>query len=177
MAVAIAGGRFDPERSKADCAGHPQLAACRVYRELGAGRDAASRAALGQNLEDLRVKAVVSLDLGLARGFAPASLARIEVPILVVAAGQPDPLVPAELESHFLVEHLPAASTRHAKVATAAHFSFLPLCKPGAVELLEQDTPGDGIVCQDGQEGVQPALHEEVAELIIQFLAATLPTR
>ena len=173
-AMAVAGGRFDADIFEADCNAHAELAACVVYHRLGAGRDAESRAALGQDLKDWRVKAVVSLDLGLARGFDPESLAAIDLPVLVIAAGAPNPELPAALESRFLADHLPAARTRYVEIADAAHFSFLPVCKPGGVALLEEDVPGDGIICRDGGGRDRATIHSQVAELVMAFLAEAL---
>jgi predicted dienelactone hydrolase len=168
--IALAGGRFDPARSDADCRDHANLAACRVGRETGAGQGFAIRQNFDAELRDRRVGAVVTLDLGLARGFDPASLAAFAVPALVIAAGNGDGGIPAALESGYLAEHLPKATTRSLAIPGAAHFSFLPLCKPGAVALLEADTPGDGVVCRDGEEGQRAAVHETTIKEVLGFL-------
>jgi predicted dienelactone hydrolase len=170
--IALAGGRFDPARSDADCRDHPNLAACRVGRETGAGQGFAIRQNFDVALRDRRVGAVVTLDLGLARGFDPASLAAFAVPVLVIAAGNGDEGIPAALESGYLAGHLPKATTRSVAIQGAAHFSFLPFCKPGAVAVLEADRPGDGVVCRDGEEGRRAAVHEQVIREVIGFLAA-----
>lgn len=173
--VELAGGRFDPERFEADCRDHGGLASCQTFRALGAGGDTASRAALGRSLKDRRITAVVSLDLGLARGFDPVSLARVDVPVLVIAGGVPNPQIPNTLESRHLVELLPAATTRYLEVAGAAHFSFLPICRPGAAELLAKESPDDAVVCRDGEGADREALHRRVAAEVVRFLAETLP--
>ena len=171
--IELAGARFEAERVAADCKTHSDLASCVVFNELGAGQDAPSRAALAGDLRDSRVAAVVSLDLGLARGFAPASLAGIRVPVLVFAAGTDIANLPANLESGYLMGSLPDETSRYVEVADATHFSFMQICKPGAAELIEEETPGDGIVCQDQRD--RAAIHREVADAIIAFLAETLP--
>lgn len=170
----VAGGRFDANRFEADCRENRKLAACEVYRQIGAGADAQAKAALGQDLSDPRIKAVVSLDLGLARGFDPESLSRVSVPVLVIAADGGDARIPAELESRHLADLLPPATTAYAEIPGAAHFSFLSLCKPGAVEVLEADVPGDGIVCRDTARADRAAIHEQVANKIAGFLNASL---
>ena len=173
-AMELAGARFDANRFTADCQENRKLAACEVYRQIGAGTDAEARAALGQDLSDPRVKAVVSLDLGLARGFDPESLSRVGVPVLVLAADGGDARIPAELESRHLTDLLPPATTGYAEIPGAAHFSFMSLCKPGAVEALEQDVPGDGIVCRDAKGGERAAIHEQVTKEIASFLNDSL---
>lgn len=173
--VELAGGRFDPERFEADCKDHGGLASCQTYRELGAGRDSASRAALGQSLKDPRIRAVVSLDLGLARGFDPGSLAGLDAPVLVITAGTPNSQIPAALESRHLLASLPSATTHYVELTGAAHFSFLPICRPGSAELLAKDSPDDAVVCRDGEGADREALHRQIATEVIHFLAGTLP--
>lgn len=173
-AMEIAGGRLDAERVATDCAQRAVLASCKVYQELGAGQDPASRTALGRDLRDARVKAVVSFDLGLARGFDPASLAAIDMNVLVIGAGTDTAGIPVILESHYLADQLPAASTHYVEIADAAHFSFMPVCKPGAGALIEAETPGDGIVCEDGSGRDRAAIHRQVVDLVTAFLANSL---
>lgn len=170
--VALGGGKFDPVRFDADCREHTKLAACSVGRNTSAAQGAAAREALSGDLGDRRLGAVVALDLGLARGFDPNGLARFTIPVLVIAAGNSGEKVPAALESGYLAEHLPKATTRLVTIVGAAHFSFLPLCKPGAVALLEADKPGDGMVCRDGEEGRRAGVHQETIAEVIRFLAA-----
>ena len=173
--IALAGARFEAERVAADCKTHSDLASCVVFNKLGTGQDAPSRTALGSDLRDDRVGAVVSLDLGLARGFAPASLAAIRVPVLVFAAGTDTVDLPAPLESGYLMGSLPVETSCYVEIADATHFSFMQLCKPGAIALIEAETPGDGIVCEDGGERDRAAIHRQVADAIIAFLADALP--
>lgn len=174
-ALALAGARFDPALFDADCAVNATLAACKVYRALGAGETAEARAALAGNMRDPRIGAAVALDLGLARGFTPSSLAAVEVPVLVVAAMAGEEGIPAALESRYLADHLPPTRVNYVTLDGAAHFSFLPICKPGAVELLEADTPGDGIICRDGAPNAdRAALHARTADEVAHFLDAAL---
>jgi predicted dienelactone hydrolase len=172
----LAGARFYPDRLEADCEAHRSLAACEAYQKIGAGKDAASRAALAQSLKDPRIKAIVTLDLGLARGFNPNSLARIDRPVLVIAAGMPNEHIPAALESRRLADLLPTATTRYVEIPGAAHFSFLSICKPGGAALLAQESPDDAIVCVDGEGADRAAIHRQVADEIIHFLGASLPS-
>lgn len=171
--VELAGGRFDPQRLEAHCKDHGTLASCQVYRKLGAGRDPASRTALAQNLKDRRIKAVISLDLGFGQSFDPSSLRAATVPTLIIAAGMASPQIPAEMESRYVAELLPAATTRYVAIPGAAHFSFLAICRPGAAAIL--DTPDDAVVCHDGEGADRSAIHQQTVEEIARFLAKALP--
>ncbi|MCG8296496.1 alpha/beta hydrolase family protein [Pseudomonas entomophila] len=168
-ALEIAGSRFDPERFAQDCKAHSQLASCGVYKQ--ANPDAAAQARLGGDLSDKRVTAIVTLDLGLSRGMTTESLAALPVPALVIAAGAPSEDLPAQLESTDLAKRLPPATSRYVEIEDASHFSFLSMCKPGAVALLEEDAPGDGVICRDGENARPRALiQQQIVSLITEFL-------
>jgi predicted dienelactone hydrolase len=176
-ALEIAGARFDPERFDQECAVHTQLASCSVYYQINPASTPAAKARLAGDLRDKRVTSVVSLDLGQSRGMTDVSLATLAVPTLVIAAGVPSADLPAELESADLARRLPQASSRYVEISDASHFSFLSLCKPGAVAMLEEDVPGDGIICQDGVGGrSREAIQQQVVGLIDEFLAQPLIT-
>jgi predicted dienelactone hydrolase len=174
-ALEIAGARFDPDRFAHDCKAHPQLASCTVYEKINPASNSESKAALTADLRDKRVTAVVTLDLGLSRGMTDESLAALPIPALVIAAGVPSRELPAELESANLAKRLPAASSRYVEISDASHFSFLSVCKPGAEAMLEEDVPGDGIICRDG-DGARSrgVIQQQVASLIAEFLQSSI---
>jgi predicted dienelactone hydrolase len=170
--TALAGGRFDAARFEKDCKANNSLRACALDHELGLDQPQPAT-----DLGDPRLKAFVSLDLGLARGFSPQSLGAIHVPSLLIGAGVDVGGLPAALESGYLAEHLPKKSSTYVVVPDAMHFSFIGLCKPGAVAMIEKEEPGDGVVCKDGGTRSREAIHHEVAERVIGFLAEALPPR
>nr|WP_315447208.1 alpha/beta fold hydrolase [uncultured Pseudomonas sp.] len=168
----IAGARFDTERFTEDCKAHSQLASCSVYQQMNPASRADSKTRLAADLHDKRVSAVVSLDLGLSRGFTDASLAALPVPVLVIAAGVPSQDLPAQLESADLVKRLPKTSSQYVEISDASHFSFMSPCKPGAMAMLEEDAPGDGIICTDGDGGrARTEIQQQTISLINEFLA------
>ncbi|WP_236180814.1 alpha/beta hydrolase family protein [Pseudomonas mosselii] len=171
-ALEIAGARFDAERFVQDCIAHPQLASCGVYKQINPDSSPASKARLADDLRDKRVTAIVTLDLGLSRGMTNASLAALPVPTLVIAAGAPSEDLPAQLESADLAKRLPQATSRYVEIEDASHFSFLSMCKPGAWALLEEEAPGDGVICRDGDNARPRALiQQQIALQITEFLA------
>ena len=177
-ALEIAGARFDPDLFTQDCGAHPTLAPCAVYQKINPASSPASKTRLAADLSDKRVSAIVSLDLGLSRGITDESLAALPVPTLVIAAGVPSEDLPAELESADLAKRLPQASTRYVEISDATHFSFMSICKPGAVALIEESSPGDGMICRDG-DGARPrdVIQQQTITLITEFLAQPLATR
>ncbi|RMT68932.1 hypothetical protein ALP29_02182 [Pseudomonas syringae pv. avii] len=167
-----AGARFDPALFARDCNAHPTLVACTAYREMNPEGTPNGKAQLAADLSDKRVTAVVSLDLGLSRGFTDASLAALPVPALVIAAGEPSADLPAQMESADMAKRLPKTSTQYVEIHDANHFSFMSQCKPGAAALLDADVPGDSIICQDGKGArPRPVIQQQVITLISEFLA------
>ncbi|MCW2486858.1 alpha/beta hydrolase [Candidatus Symbiopectobacterium sp. NZEC127] len=169
-AMELAGGRFDTQQFETDCQTHTELASCIVYQKMGIPQEAQANTLLGQPARDARVTAVVSLDLGLARGFTSQSLSAINIPVLVISAGQPDPQLPATLESYSMAQKMPQRQTHYLEVNDASHFSFMQLCKPGAIELLEHEQPGEGIICVDGNKRSREQIHHQIIATISDFL-------
>ncbi|MGB8923857.1 MAG: alpha/beta fold hydrolase [Pseudomonas sp.] len=175
-ALEIAGARFDPERFAEDCKVHSELASCSVYQKMNPASTSQAKADLAADRRYPAVTAIVSLDLGLSRGMTDASLATLAVPSLVIAAGAPSEDLPAQLESANLAKRLPPASTRYVEISDATHFSFTSICKPGAIEMLEEDAPGDGIICRDGDKArPREVIQQQVVALISDFLATPKP--
>ena len=169
--TALAGARFDPDLFARECASGPGSRAC-ALDDLNL-----TDPALGQDMHDPRIRAFVSFDLGMARGFTPESVAEITVPALLIGAGIDIGDLPAELETGWLAQHLPSETTETVIIPDAMHFSFLQLCKPGAEALIEAEDPGDGIVCRDGKERGRAAIHAEVLDRVTAFLDRSMPAR
>lgn len=169
----LAGARFDAGRFQTDCKSHPALAGCKLIPALGINRPEAS-APLRESQREPLIKAVVSLDLGLARGFTPESLAQLDLPVLILSAQADSDELPARLESGYLQHYIPATKQQAQSVTGATHFSFMQLCKPGAKALIEAQDPGEGIVCEDGGSLSRADIHQRLSDTITAFLQQAL---
>lgn len=69
-----------------------------------------------------------------------------------------------------MADLMPPATTRYLQIKDAAHFSFLPICKPKAKGILGNDA----MLCEDGHGRDRDAIHQQVSHEIILFLAETL---
>lgn len=174
-ATALAGARYSPQRFLEECRLHPNPRLCGLAPELGIAP--ANEGALGVDLRDLRIKAIVALDTGLVRGFTPQSLSAVQTPTLILGAGVNIAGMPVEEESGYLGAHLPAATSSLRVIADASHFSFMQLCKPGAPALLREDHPEDEVICRDGDQRSREAIHQQVAQLIGGFLQQSLTSQ
>ncbi|WP_325892235.1 alpha/beta hydrolase family protein [Grimontia sp. NTOU-MAR1] len=168
-AMQLAGVEFDRHTMKQQCQLVFNQRTCGSAKELGL-TDIQPKEPLASSLKDTRIKRVVSLDLGLARGFSVQSMTRTQTPALILAAGIDIGDLPQAMESGYLAEHLPL-ETRHYKVyEQATHFSFMQRCKAGAVDLLEKEYKGDGIICKDGFGISREKLHARIFKDILWFL-------
>lgn len=165
--VAMAGGRFDNALFKEACRMYPILNACSLASTLDLGN-----AGLEKSMQDRRIKAFISLDAGLARGFTPLSLEKIAIPSLIIGAGTDVGDMPVALESGYLQAFLPKAGSNYVEISDAMHFSFLQRCKPGAVEILASEK--QGILCKDGGNRSREEIHRQVAVLVTAFLEKNL---
>ncbi|KZN13131.1 lipoprotein signal peptide [Marinomonas sp. TW1] len=168
--MSLAGAKVDIEQLSAECLPSPNSRVCGLRSELGLFDD---KPLSVTSLRDERVKRVVSLDLGLARSFSKPSLKILPVPTLILAAGVDIGDLPQTEESGFLAKYIPKHHREYIVYPDATHFSFMQLCKPGAVELIEEEEPGDGIVCQDGNWRTRDELHQAMYRDIIQFIQAS----
>lgn len=174
--AALGGARFSVERFAEACKQHADPHTCGLAAELGINAQQ-HEDRLEEDLSDPRIGAIVSLDLGLARGFTPESLAAVRVPALIIGSGVDIGDLPAKLESGYLAANLPDTNSRYVEISDAMHFSFMQLCKPDAIDLLEQDTPGDGIICKDGGRRDRQSIHRQVSDMILAFLTKAIPQK
>jgi len=119
---------------------------------------------------DRRVHAVVLVDPGLAQAYEAESLKEIAIPMSFINLGSSG-TIPAAVIADKLAKLSPQAS--YATVAGADHFSFLPECKPGAVDMLVKFGEVDPI-CTDSGTRSRADIHGELTGLVLQALQKTL---
>ena len=164
----LAGAQFDRDQLKQECSLKASPRVCGLMPELGLDNTQIGEPTT--SLQDERIRRVVSLDLGLARSLSRQSLQVLSTPTLILAAGVDIGDVPQAEESGFLAQYIPSNNREYIVYPDAAHFSFMQLCKPGAIELIEEEEPGDGIVCKDGNERSRDELHQVMYRDIMHFL-------
>ncbi|NOI92090.1 alpha/beta fold hydrolase [Vibrio splendidus] len=165
----LAGAKIDRATFEAECLIYPNPRTCGLSDELGLSQ-AQPAEPNEKDLSDPRIQRVVSLDLGLARSFSVGSLNDVTVPTLILAAGIDIGDLPQALESGYIAEHMPLNLRRYKVYESATHFSFIQSCKAGAVPMLEEEVPGDGIICKDGVGTSRDQLHQLILNDIVSFL-------
>lgn len=172
--ISLAGAKFDSERFINNCEGNASRGDCKLIDRFGINNNNI-RPLLSASYRDNRIRSVVSLDPGLAPGFTPKSLQNITIPVLLLAA-QNDQLaqLPSKQESSYLATYIPSKLIQFKIIEGATHFSFMQLCKPNAESLINQESPGDGIVCHDGPNTTRENIHKRLLQEISSFLNTTL---
>ncbi|MBZ9791318.1 hypothetical protein K9B32_14480 [Rhizobium sp. 3T7] len=125
----------------------------------------------------------MTLDLGPGRGFTSQSLAAVQIPVLVLGAGQNidtqtaqrafiaatnKELVPSGRASTFGDDAICSGCWR-------LYFSFMQLCKPSAAELIEEETPGESVVCRDAAGAKRQSIHRQVSDISLAFWPRHFP--
>jgi len=165
----LVGAQLDRDSFKKQCRQYPNPRTCGLTSELGLSSPQ-PREPKSFNFYDARINKAVILDLGLARSFAIKSLNKVNTAVLILGAGVDIGDLPQVLESGYLAEHLPLLNRRYKVYQQATHFSFMQLCKANAISLLEEELPGDGIVCRDGAGMTRKELHNHMFDDILSFI-------
>lgn len=164
----LAGAQFDNQRYGSVCKGRDLPVACEVLRGWSIAETEVDQIEMATSRKDDRVRKVISLDLGGTPVFSRDSLARIDIPVLVLGSGRAD-MLDQEIESRALATALPADKVRHLELPDAGHFDFMGVCKPEGYAILEEHEPGDEIVCIKGH-GERKDQHRRIVKEILSFL-------
>lgn len=171
--MALAGAKLSPVQLRHDCEEPFSQTICGLIPTLGLNLPEADRQ-FSSSLQDKRIRAVITLDAGLTRGFTETSLAHLSIPVLVIAAGTNIADLPAEAESVRLANLLPGNESTLHILPNATHFSFMQRCKPDARRIIDDASPGDGIICDDGKPYIRSQLHYTIQHHVIDFLNRAL---
>jgi predicted dienelactone hydrolase len=176
--IEIAGGITSTEglvrfcaSPKADknCVSPPEAAGLRGKSDALAKTDAAFRAALARDslsYRDPRVRAVFAMAPSLGPAFVPDSLARIHIPVMIVA-GAGDEIIPVATSARFLATTIPEARLIVLPGAVR-HYVFAGICLDAARAML----PG---LCKDAPGVDRAAVERETAQSAARFFDRTLP--
>jgi predicted dienelactone hydrolase len=175
--IEIAGGITNPQslvdfctspRADLGCKSPPEFPTLvEDFKKLSA-TDAEFQAALrhaGDSYRDARVRAVFAIAPALGPAFSAASLAKIDIPVDIVA-GQADANAPIASNAKYF-----AANITGAKLTifpgNVAHYVFLDSCTETGRKTLPN-------ICIDGEGVDRDAIHAKTAALAVEFFNATL---
>jgi predicted dienelactone hydrolase len=175
--IEIAGGITNPQAFTDFCASPRADLICKSppefptlvedFKKLSA-TDAEFQAALrhaGDSYRDPRVRAVFAIAPALGPVFSAASLAKIDIPVDIVA-GQADTNVPIESSAKYFASNVPGSDLTIFP-GNVAHYTFLDSCTEAGRKTLPN-------LCTDGEGVDRDAIHAKTAALAVEFFNATL---
>jgi len=163
----LVGGHFERVKYRDYCQSFATQPDCVFFRKGGVDFDNLPEA-MEADVRDRRVGSVVAVEPGMTDALSPESVEEMNLPVLLISLGAPDPwrAVDVSASGSGLAARLPDAT--HEAFRPASHFTFLPLCKPGGAELLEEE--GDDPVCTDPDGADRAKVHAQVIAAIARFL-------
>nr|MBP8097952.1 amidohydrolase family protein [Arenimonas sp.] len=164
-AMLLAGARLDFERFSEFCKTHDD-GACRAFSRYFETVDAGFYARANGDLAEPRLRAAVAIAPGFTEAFTAESLRALPTPLLLVT-GERDQQLPPQTHV-YPMKHLLPANNEYREISNAHHYSFLPLCGEGAIELLAESS--EEFVCQEFGAKSRPAIHAETLQAITEFL-------
>jgi predicted dienelactone hydrolase len=174
--IEIAGGIGELSRYLDYCKAHPKDGICGDIPEFPglaakftalAASDPAVQAALqdaANSHRDPRIRAVFAMAPALGPSFDPDSLAKISIPVQIVA-GAADQIVPIDSSAKFFAAHIRGAQLRI--IPAVGHYTFLDTCAAGGRRSRPQ-------LCLDAAGVLRDDIHAETVNLAFQFFDANL---
>jgi len=126
-----------------------------------------SMAHSGDAYRDPRIKAVFAIAPALGEAFDTTSFADVSIPV-ALAAGTADTTAPPATNVQRIAGFLPQASLL--MLPGAAHYTFLDVCLPAAVQRLPA-------VCEDGPGVDREAVHNATVARVLTFFDAALAVK
>jgi predicted dienelactone hydrolase len=175
--IEIAGGITDVDAYKQFCASPQADNICKSPPEFPtlvedfnnlSKNDTEFQAALrhaGDSYRDPRIRAVFAIAPALGPAFRPASLAKIDIPVMIVA-GQGDTNVPLASGAKYLAANIPGAKLTIFP-GNVAHYTFLDTCTEAGRKKLT-------LLCTDGEGVDRDAIHAQAAALAVEFFTSAL---
>ncbi|MGB8458253.1 MAG: alpha/beta hydrolase [Candidatus Acidiferrum sp.] len=154
-------------RADGMCADLPEFPGLSAKVSALAKTDLALQAALREGAEshrDSRIRAVFAIAPALGQAFIPDSLAKISIPVQILA-GSADSIVPLDTSAKFFAAHIPGAQLTI--IQDVGHYTFLATCLP----LGDQSKPQ---LCLDKAGVLRDDIHAQTANLAYHFFDANL---
>ena len=166
-AMSLAGARLQFERFPTFCANNND-GACSAFRQYFAGLDSTFYDRADADLSDSRIGVAVAIAPGFSESFTAESLRAMATPLLLIA-GESDQQLPPQTHVYPMRSYLPRHS-RYLEISEAQHFSFLPLCGDGAIDVLAETN--EEFVCQEVGSKSRANIHAETLQEIAGFLTS-----
>jgi len=165
-ALATVGASLKLDAFKRYCSVFPLHADCEFNRIGKVGPESVDRNMFEGNYLDKRVSAAVAITPAYARSFDEQQLEQISRSVLIIGATA-DQEIPNDLHAKYLAARIHGKKV-FTEIEGAGHYGFLPLCKPNALSILEEE--GEMKICLDPVDKKRNRVHQETARKVQGFL-------
>lgn len=139
------------------------MEACDLFLSDAVGLQVIDPALWNADHSDPRVTNVAAIDPGFVWGLTAPDVARAVPNLLMIGFGGPEDRMQAtDFDASGLADLLPEAGIM--RIAPGFHFTAMPLCKPGAEEILRMEN--DDPVCTDPHGTDRAAVHAEIIDTL-----------
>lgn len=166
--LGIAGLRLDPEAYGAYCDMFGEAAQDCLFLSRGGVDLENLPPEFSAEMSDARFTSIIAVDPGFTYAAISESASEIDVPVQLVTLGDsfPWPAVDVRTQGSGLVDMLPRVE--HTVIPNAHHYSFLPICKQNAAQLLIEE--GEYPICDDPDGWDRATVHDASIASIARFL-------
>lgn len=166
--LGIAGLRLDSEAYRAYCDTFGEAAQDCLFLSRGGVDFDSLPPEFTAEMSDPRFTSIVAVDPGFTYAAIPETASEIVVPVQLVTLGDsfPWPAVDVRTDGSGLVDML--QDVEHTVIPNAHHYSFLPICKENAAQLLIEE--GEDPICDDPDGWDRATVHDASVEAITRFL-------
>ena len=166
--MGLAGLRLDPDAYRDYCDRFGEAAQDCLFLMRGGVDFNNLPPEFSADMSDPRFTSIVAVDPGFTYAATPESALEIDVPVQVVSLGDDFPWFATDVrtEGSGLIDMLP--NVEHSVIPNAWHYSFLPVCKANAAQLLIEE--GEDPICDDPEDWDSGRAHAASVEAIAQFL-------
>lgn len=164
-AMSLAGARYHFESFPLFCATHDD-GACAAFDHLFPTLNDTFYARANGDFYEPRLKVTVAIAPGFSESITAESLQNLQTPVLLIS-GENDQQLPPTTHIYPIMHLLPQHSS-YIEIIGAQHFSFLPECGLGALDVLAETN--EEFVCQEMGNKSRIEIHKETIAAIEHFL-------
>lgn len=160
-ALALAGAEFDIRGYQEYCNQYND-ASCDYFSNAFNDLSQQERLLISGDYRDKRITNAVAIAPGYVPAILPKSLETLSAKTVIVGA-ELDKNVPPKLQiTPYINTNL--SNLSYKEIKGASHFSFMQVCKPQAIEILEEE--GEAFVCQETGNVDRSSIHQRLLELL-----------
>ncbi|PJI84293.1 putative dienelactone hydrolase [Yoonia maricola] len=144
-----------------------EMEACAMLMSEGVNMPGIDPDVWNESYADARITHVTAIDPGFVWGLTAANVAGLSPNVHMIGFGGPlDRMRATNFDESGLTDLLPNA--RFTRFDPSFHFTAMPLCKPAAEEILEEEN--DDPVCTDPDGTDRAAVHTAIIDIIAEEL-------